>query len=93
MVDLKFPGRDAPIPQFVRQLFDRRDVESKRLDMEQVRLMLELGLPMAVDEVYERLEFTKPDSVVEDTVDGTVPGQEQAEAPEAGQDQGVEGQE
>lgn len=60
MVRFKFPGRDMPVPKFVRQLNRTRDVESERLNLEQLRLARELGVPIEQDEVYEKLGLRKP---------------------------------
>jgi phage gp29-like protein len=72
MCRLRFPGNDAPCPHFKRILFERRDVDSDRLNLEQIRAARELGLPLEVDEVYDRLGFTKPEGYEATTLGGTV---------------------
>ena len=69
VLEQKFPGADVLIPHFKRKLVQKRDVDSERLDLEQLRVAREFGLPLMTEEVYERLGFTQPDTVTEAIMD------------------------
>jgi len=75
MLDYKFPEMKVPVPHFKRKLVSKRDVDSERLDLDQIRTAKELGLPLRTDEVYERLGFSKPDNMKVDTIGGLPSGQ------------------
>ena len=60
MVELRFPGRNAPVPKFVRKLERKRDIEGERLTLEQLRYAGERGLRVDEDVVYEKLGLAKP---------------------------------
>jgi len=68
MCRLRFPRFDVPCPSFKRKLFESRDTDTERLNMEQIRMMKEMGLPMNVDEVYERIGMTMPERFTEDVI-------------------------
>lgn len=61
MTRFRFPGRDMPIPTFVREVEERKDVEGARLMLEQLRYAHDAGLPVVPREAYDRLGLTMPD--------------------------------
>jgi len=61
LVAMKWPGRDVPMPVFVRKLIETKNIDADRLALEQVRAAKELGLRMDDAEVYERLGLTMPE--------------------------------
>lgn len=70
---LKFPAlTSVPCPHFKRKLFERRDTDSERMDLDQINAAQALRLPLDVDEVYDRLGFTKPESFKLTTIGGAV---------------------
>ena len=60
MVQLKYPGRDAPIPVFVRKTYEARDIESEKLTLDQLRFAGEKNLRLDEDVIYDRLNLPKP---------------------------------
>lgn len=60
MVELRFPGRDMPIPVFRRKLVTKRDADGERLDLDQLRAAKEFGLPIDEDQAYEKLRLMRP---------------------------------
>jgi len=56
----RFPNKEAPLPYFRRVLYESRNVESEKLNLEQVRAAREFGLPVGEDELYEMLGVSKP---------------------------------
>lgn len=61
MVRFKFPTiQRAPVPNFERVLHARRDEQAERLDIEQLKLAKEWGLPVSREEVYEKLRLRQP---------------------------------
>lgn len=68
MCKLKFPRFNVPCPKFVRKLTEVRDIDTERLNMDQVRLAQELGLPMNTEEAYEKLGITRPENMTQDVV-------------------------
>lgn len=60
MVALKYPGRDAPIPVFVRKTYEARDVESERLTLDQLEFARTERLTVNSDWLYESLNIPKP---------------------------------
>lgn len=60
MVKMRYPGKSAPIPHFERTLYEQRNLESERLDLEQIQFAVDHGLPVAADLVYEKLGLPVP---------------------------------
>lgn len=60
MVRLRWPGLDAPMPRFVRTLKEKIDTDVQRLNMERIRLAIELGLNLERGQVYDLLELRRP---------------------------------
>lgn len=60
MVALKFPGREAPVPYFVRKIEGGRDIEGEQSDREIVKLAQELGLEVMTEWLYSALRIPKP---------------------------------
>ncbi len=72
MCMLKFPGLPSlACPHFKRTLFERRDTDSERMDLDQINAARALGLPVDVDEAYDRLGLTKPEGYKPTTIGGT----------------------
>jgi len=61
MVQLKYPGRDAPIPVFVRKTYEARDIESERLTLEQLGFAQKEKLVVNSDWLYESLNIPRPE--------------------------------
>jgi phage gp29-like protein len=72
MVELKYPGRDAPVPIFCRKTYVGRDVEAERLTLEQLRFARESGLRIDEDVVYEKLGIPRPETAAVKTEDDAV---------------------
>ena len=68
MVELKFPGRDAPVPYFVRNIDKGRDVEGERLDLDKIEKAKSLGMTVQTDWLYETMGIPKPETDLPDTI-------------------------
>lgn len=66
MCKLSFPRFDVPCPKFVRKLTEVRDIETERLNMDQIRQAQEMGLQVNTDEAYEKLGITRPETMTQD---------------------------
>lgn len=62
MVELKYPGKNAPIPCFKRKTYAQRDVESERLTLEQLSFAAREGLSVNSDWLYESLNIPRPET-------------------------------
>lgn len=85
MVELKFPTRDMPLPLWRRKVHEPRDVESERVNLEQLRLAQELGLPITTKEAYEKLDLVRPKSVTMEVIPQKAVVQPQGGPDNAGQ--------
>lgn len=72
MVELKYPGRNAPVPVFKRITYVGRDVESERLTLDQLRFARESGLRIDEEVIYEKLDLPRPETAVVETEDDAV---------------------
>lgn len=72
MVELKYPGRNAPVPIFKRITYVGRDVESERLTLDQLRFARESGLRIDEAVIYEKLDLPRPETAVVETDDDAV---------------------
>lgn len=68
MIDLKFPGKDMPIPYFCRQYEKVRNLEADRLDMDRITMARTMGLPISVDDVYQKLDMIRPAETEKDVL-------------------------
>jgi phage gp29-like protein len=62
MVELKYPGKNAPIPCFHRKTSVRRDIELERLVLEQLAFAAKEGLTVNSDWLYDSLAIPRPES-------------------------------
>jgi phage gp29-like protein len=62
MVELKYPGKDAPIPCFHRKTSVRRDIELERLVLDQLAFASKEKLTVNSDWLYESLNIPRPES-------------------------------
>ena len=60
IVMFRWPGRDVLIPKFQRRIIEARQLDAERTDLDKIRLMRELGLPIDSSVIYERLGFPLP---------------------------------
>ena len=60
MVELRYPGRNAPVPIFKRKTYEARNVEAERLTLDQLRYAGERNLRLDEDTLYELLNLPKP---------------------------------
>jgi len=60
MVGLRWPGRPMPIPNFKRKIVEDRNLESERLDLEQLQKARDFGLAIDPEVMYERLRIPPP---------------------------------
>lgn len=69
IVELRFPGQGAIIPEFNRQLLEAADIDGDRLKMEKLTKAAEMGLSVDADVRYDMLGIpqptVKPDEVPE----------------------------
>lgn len=72
MVELRFPGRDAPIPVFKRIVPEKRDIDSERLTLDQLRFMRESGLRIDESVIYEKFGLPRPEEAEVETEDDAV---------------------
>jgi len=72
MVRMKFPNRDVPIPNFVREVHEEKNVDAARLVLDQITKAQELGLPIDPEWLHESLEIPKPKETTAD-VQGAEP--------------------
>ena len=84
MVRLRFPRSGAPIPHYVRKLEEATDVDGQRLRMEQIRLAMELKLPLDVAQLYDDLDFEKPVAQAESGIGGDEDGEQDETTEEEG---------
>lgn len=86
MIRMRFPKMDnPPVPRFVRKLPEARAIDEERVNMEQLKLARDLGMPVAMDDAYELLNLTKPK-----TTDETIGGPKQKAAPVGFQAENIE---
>lgn len=60
MLKLKFPGKEMPMPRWIREVPERRDIEAERLDLDQLRFAAENGVRLDKQIIYERLRLPEP---------------------------------
>lgn len=60
---LKWPRREVPLPHFVREVHQAKDLEAERLSLDQLRAANEFGLDVDADVRYEMLGIPKPKPV------------------------------
>jgi len=60
---LKWPRREVPLPHFVREVHEVKDLDAERLSLEQLRAAKEFGLLVDEDEQYRMLNIAKPKPV------------------------------
>jgi len=60
---LKWPRREIPLPHFVREVHEVKNLDAERLSLEQLRAAKEFGLPVDEDEQYRMLNIPKPKPV------------------------------
>ena len=53
MVELRWPNRETPIPHWVRDLAEARDLDAERLDLDKLKVAQEHGLALDLDVKYE----------------------------------------
>lgn len=71
MCRLRFPNDPkVPVPMFTRVMPSRRNLDEERTNMEKVRVMREMGLPLLVDDVYNMFGFTRPDGFIQEVIGG-----------------------
>lgn len=62
MVEMKYPGRNAPVPYFVRKVEEGRDIEGEKLNLEKLRFARESAIRLDEDVIYENLGLPKPET-------------------------------
>lgn len=60
---LKWPRRAVPLPHFVREVHEAKDLDGERLALDQLRAAREFGLRVDEDEQYRMLNIAKPKPV------------------------------
>ena len=60
MVRLKWPGKKVPAPEFKRRIFESRNLDAERLNLEKLRYADERILPLDEADVYELLNLPMP---------------------------------
>lgn len=60
MVRMRFPGKDVPLPKFMRQIAELRDLDAERLNLEKLKHLREAGLPVDREVEYEMLGVPMP---------------------------------
>ncbi len=60
MVRLRFPGKDVPLPKFMRQIAELRDLDAERLNLEKLKHLREAGLSVDREVEYEMLGVPMP---------------------------------
>jgi phage gp29-like protein len=73
MAALRFPDREGPAPVWRRVFEPGRDLDGDRLGLEQLKQARDMGLPLQTDEVYARLDFTRPTAEDADVMGGATP--------------------
>lgn len=72
MVELRYPGKSAPIPCFKRKTYKQRDIEAERLTLDQLRFAREGGIRIDEDVIYEKLNLPRPETAPIETDDDAV---------------------
>ena len=60
MCAYKWPGKEVPVPYFVRVVESSRDVEAERMDLDQLRMAKELELRLDDGVAYAKLHLPVP---------------------------------
>lgn len=68
MVALKFPGKEAPVPYFVRKIEGGRDLDGEQSDREIIKIAQELELEVMTEWLYGALHIPKPKVTLPETM-------------------------
>ena len=61
MVKFRWPQVPRPVPIFKRRVIEEKNLDAERLELDKLRFMREMGLPVAPELVYERLGYPMPE--------------------------------
>lgn len=67
MIRFRWPNVDMPVPHFQRRVIEEKSLDADRVELEKLRFMRELNLPVDQAIIYERLGYPMPEGVADGT--------------------------